>query len=175
MRKMNPIVTGITALYAGLGLNPAEILHNTKLLLKQYRGIQWSVADRLSDLAEEYRTTAADFGTIGFFEEFLSEQSHERLKRKFSTAYDSRLLIDYVERALSKLKTYPETGALYHEILEKQYFQTSRRTESELLDALHIERSVFYDRKKEAVALYSVILWGYFLPAFAPALLQSIT
>lgn len=39
-------------------------------------------------------------------------------------------------------------------------------TESELLEILNLERSTFYDRKKEAVMLLGIALWGYAIPVF---------
>ena len=55
---------------------------------------------------------------------------------------------------------------LYHEILSKSYLTAFRYTESELLEILSIERSTFYDRKKEAIMLLGIALWGYAIPAF---------
>ena len=36
--------------------------------------------------------------------------------------------------------------------------------EKELLDELNMERSVFYDRKREAIFLLSLCLFGYAVP-----------
>ena len=76
----------------------------------------------------------------------------------------SKMLVDIVDRALVKLRAYPGNGVVYFEILSKQYIYKNRYTESELLDELCMERSVFYDRKREAVQLFSVCLFGYTLP-----------
>ena len=35
-----------------------------------------------------------------------------------------------------------------------------------LLDLLNMERSTFYDRKREAILLLGVSLWGYAIPCF---------
>ena len=37
-------------------------------------------------------------------------------------------------------------------------------TESDLLELLSIERSTYYDRKKEAVYVFGISLWGDALP-----------
>ena len=37
-------------------------------------------------------------------------------------------------------------------------------SKKELLEELNIERSVFYDRKREAIYLFSVCLFGYSIP-----------
>ena len=59
-----------------------------------------------------------------------------------------------------------DNGRLYHEILSKSYLTAFRYTESELLEILNLERSTFYDRKKEAVMLLGIALWGYAIPVF---------
>lgn len=61
---------------------------------------------------------------------------------------------------------YYNNGRLYYEILSKSYLTAFRYTESELLEILNLERSTFYDRKKEAVMLLGIALWGYAIPVF---------
>ncbi len=70
----------------------------------------------------------------------------------------------YIDRALLRLKRYPDRGELYYEILTKQFIYRFNSTEKELLEELNIERSVFYDRKREAIYLFSVCLFGYSIP-----------
>ena len=50
-----------------------------------------------------------------------------------------------IDRALLRLKRYPDRGELYYEILTKQFIYRFNSTEKELLEELNIERSVFYD------------------------------
>lgn len=57
-----------------------------------------------------------------------------------------------------------DRGELYYEILTKQFIYRFNSTEKELLEELNIERSVFYDRKREAIYLFSVCLFGYSIP-----------
>ena len=52
----------------------------------------------------------------------------------------------------------------YYEILTKQFIHRFNSTEKELLDELNMERSVFYDRKREAIFLLSLCLFGYAVP-----------
>ncbi len=56
-------------------------------------------------------------------------------------------------------------------IMEKDIVRAALRvakevdaTDEELLEELNIERSVFYDRKREAIYLFSVCLFGYSIP-----------
>lgn len=75
-------------------------------------------------------------------------------------------MIDLIDKAMSKVYDYYNNGQLYHEILSKSYLTAFRYTESELLEILNLERSTFYDRKKEAVMLLGIALWGYAIPVF---------
>lgn len=68
------------------------------------------------------------------------------------------MLVDVIDRALLRLKRYPDRGELYYEILTKQFIHRFNSTEKELLDELNMERSVFYDRKREAIFLLSLCL-----------------
>ena len=61
------------------------------------------------------------------------------------------MLVNIIDRALLRLKRYPDRGELYYEILTKQFIYRFNSTEKELLEELNIERSVFYDRKREAI------------------------
>lgn len=79
-------------------------------------------------------------------------------------AIQSQMLVDVINRALLRLKRYPDRGELYYEILSKQFIYRFNSTEKELLDELNMERSVFYDRKKEAIYLFSICLFGYVIP-----------
>ena len=55
-------------------------------------------------------------------------------------------------------------GDQYFEILSKCYLTKWKYTESDMLDILNMERSRFYDRKKEAIYIFGLSLWGGAIP-----------
>jgi hypothetical protein len=69
-----------------------------------------------------------------------------------------------VETAIVRIRDYPFQGDLYCEILSKCYLGRFSYTESELLEILHLERSSFYDRKKEAILIFGISMWGTAIP-----------
>ena len=77
---------------------------------------------------------------------------------------ESRMFVEIIDRALLRLRKYPDRGELYYEILTKQFIYRFNSTEKEMLEELNMERSVFYDRKKEAIYIFSVCLFGYAIP-----------
>ena len=160
MRRQTGILIKANHSLERMGICPENALHNTKLLLKQYRQICWSFEDRLSDLGQE----TAGFGSLDFFVGLFEGNPNERMTSKFSTAYDSRILIHYIEKSMLKLREYPKHGEIYYFILNKLYFLERGLTEQEMLENIHMERSVYYDRKKEAISLFGSILWGFIIP-----------
>ena len=73
-------------------------------------------------------------------------------------------MIDLIETAMLQVREFPNGGAQYHEILSKCYLSTFQYTENELLELMSMERSRFYDRKKEAIMLFGLSLWGTAIP-----------
>jgi hypothetical protein len=74
------------------------------------------------------------------------------------------MYVELISKALIRVKDYPVYGNMYYEILDKQYISRFPLTEPEISEKLNIERSVFYDRKKEALYLFGICLFGYTLP-----------
>ena len=72
------------------------------------------------------------------------------------------LLIIY--DACVRLKVYPEYGEIYHKIIYNYYISEKKITDEVCMRNVSLERTVYYQRKKEAIALVGVIIWGYTLP-----------
>ena len=168
MRKENKIVRKLNVLCIELEFDPKKVFHNTKLLLDNFSDVKWSVEEETDDFyAEVYDIGGQRFGeAFDFFSDFINENARERFKSRFCTVFDSRTMIEYVEKALLKLRDYPDKGELYYNILNRQYFIKMRYQEQEMLESLRLERSVFYDRKREAIALFGIVLWGYLVPEY---------
>ena len=73
-------------------------------------------------------------------------------------------MIELVDTAMIQVKEFPDCGERYFEILSKYYLSKFKYCESELLEVLQLERSSYYDRKKEAILVFGLALWGTVLP-----------
>ena len=98
--------------------------------------------------------------------EFGSDLKAKLLHEKLEDTEASKVIIDIVNRAMLRLKTYPNKGELYHKILQNTYFSDKKYEEMELLEILDISRSTYFRQRKKAISLFGVILWGYVLPEF---------
>jgi hypothetical protein len=117
----------------------------------QDRSVEWG-SSRITDLI--------DYLNLDFDEHADKRNVADRLR----SICETNDLVDIVDQALLKMRTYPVHGDLYYQILTKQYISLYNMTEQELLTELCLERSTFYRRKKEALNLIGVILWGFILP-----------
>ena len=152
MRKESTTIQKCNSRLTALGLNSDAAFHRSRLILKIYRDVVWVLSER----AEELQETAWIMG-----EQDIELQAFEE---KVCCLVQNQMLVNIIDRALLRLKRYPDRGELYYEILTKQFIYRFNSTEKELLEELNIERSVFYDRKREAIYLFSVCLFGYSIP-----------
>ena len=143
------------------------VYHNTRLLLDLYSKVLWRVKESLDDLDTEcYESDKKHlYDLINSLIDVDTQIDKNRFERRMQSIEESKSLIELVDRVIVKLKTYPENGELYFQILNKIYIvnQNFKPDEEELLEILHISRSTFYREKKKAITLFGVILWGFVL------------
>lgn len=166
MRKESSTVQKCKRQMATLGFDSQLAYHRVKLILKIYRDVVWVLSERVEELHEyawELGDQDADTGLI-YLQSFAPDMDLQEFEERVCCMMENRMLVDVIDRALLRLKRYPDRGELYYEILTKQFIHRFNSTEKELLDELNMERSVFYDRKREAIFLLSLCLFGYAVP-----------
>lgn len=166
MRKKSVTIQKCQSQLTALGLDSDAVFHRSKLILKIYRDVVWGLSERVEELQEyawELGKQDIDAG-LCYLENFAPDIDFLEFEEKVCCAVQSRLLVEVIDRALLWLKQYPSRGELYFEILTKQFIYRFNSTEKELLEELNMERSVFYDRKKEAIYIFSICLFGYAIP-----------
>lgn len=166
MRKESATIRKCHSQLKSLGLDSAAVFHRSKLILKIYRDVVWVLSERVEELQEyawELGKQDIDTGLI-YLQNFAPDIDLLEFEEKVCCAVQSRMFVEVIDRALLRLKRYPDRGELYYEILTKQFIYRFNSTEKEMLEELGMERSVFYDRKKEAIFIFSVCLFGYAIP-----------
>lgn len=151
---------------ASLGMDSDAVFHKSKLLLTVYRDVTWAISEHEEELRERAYETGGHNMDAGFryLAEFAPDIEADRFAERVCCLCETRLYIELIEKALVLLKEYPVYGEIYYEILDKQYISRLPLTEPEISEVLNIERSVFYTRKKEALHLFGICLFGYTLP-----------
>ena len=166
-RKDTLAAKSIRKMYEQLNLNQSDIFSKTKLLLSVYRDVVWITLSESACVNEELVYYGEELNSaLVYLELFAPDTEKQEFEIRISALFENKWMVDLIDTAMAKIYDYHNNGKLYHEILSKSYLTAFRYTESELMEILGIERSTFYDRKKEAIMLLGIALWGYAIPAF---------
>lgn len=136
--------------------------HDTKLLLKKYRDIVWNIENRVCEVETEYDVLGSNrlAEVLDYLDDYASCNEKKKLEARVFSLHKSRWLIEIVDKALLKVKSYPENGECYYNILYHQYISEHKYSENEMLELLEVERSTLYKKKREALQVMSLVLWG---------------
>jgi len=151
-----------------MSINKEHIYHKAKLLLEIYRDVVWSIEGRACDIEAEFYVMGGKrlADALDYLDDYGSDINKKKLEEELCSMLKSKWLIEIVDKALLKVKNYPDYGDTYFDILYKQYIAKYRYDEKRIIEALNCERTTFYKRKKEAINLMGIALWGYAIPAF---------
>ena len=149
--------------------------HMTKILLKIYRKVVWRVEEAVCEVDE----TAYEFGgrriseLIDFLsfelDEFDTIKDKKTIQERLMSIAESKSMIEIVDKALLKLKTHPDNGEIYFNIITSCYINKEKLSDNQIMYKYNISESTYYRYKKKAINLMGVILWGYILPSLREA------
>ena len=166
-RKDTIAAKNIKIMYEQLHLDQTDILHRTKMLLNIYRDVVWATIYNAGNVKKDMYYFGDELNeALVYLEHFAPDMEREDFEARVSCLFENKWMIELIDKAMGKVYDYHNNGRLYHEILSKCYLTAFRYTEAELLELTNLERSTFYDRKKEAILLLGICLWGYAIPAF---------
>ena len=167
MRKESKVMKHCTFMYKGLNIDRTAVLHKTKLLLKIYRPVVWSTSNRAYQICESAECYCGKNleSALEYLANFAPETEQDRFSEDVKSLFETQWLISLIDSTMNKIYEYPDNGKMYHEILSKQYLTVSKYSEQEMLELLNMERSTYYDKKREAIDLFAICLWGYTIPS----------
>ena len=174
-RKNSEAWNSIHALCNTQELDEKQIYEKAKLLLGIYRRVCWSTIGRAEAVNEDvcyYYGNDLD-GALIYLETFAPEKEKQRFEARIRTLFETRWMMELVEQAMVRVKEFPDNGDQYYDILFNFYLSRLKYTESDMLDILNMERSRYYDRKKEAIMVFGIALWGTSIPKMREFLKNS--
>lgn len=95
---------------------------------------------------------------------FAPEKVEEKFNNRVSNVMDSKLMLLIIYDACIRLKVYPEYGEIYHKIIYNYYISEKKIIDEACMRCVSLEKTVYYQRKKAAIASVGVIIWWYTLP-----------
>lgn len=81
-----------------------------------------------------------------------------------SNLFKSQWLIKLIDLSLQYVCDYPIYGETYSQILRLRFMDETKRNDNTVSEILSLERSTYYERKKEAILLLGISLWGFVVP-----------
>jgi len=143
-----------------------EVYQNAKLLLEQYRTVLWRLKQDLEDMDNmveiDYCTDL--FSYIDALADVDTTQKSKRLKRRLSSLENSKSLICMIDSATGILKTYPNKGDLYFNLLNDRFLKLQQVKIDDVLINYNISRRTFYRDIHKAIEIVGTILWGFVVP-----------
>jgi hypothetical protein len=147
-------------------LEEKQVNTKARLLLTIYRDVCWSTIGRADAVHEDlvcYCGGELNSALI-YLETFAPDEQRERFEDTVRSLFETKWMVELVDTAMLKVRDFPYNGELYFEILSKCYLNRFKYTETELLELLQLERSSYYDRKKEAIMVFGLAMWGGAIP-----------
>lgn len=115
MRKESSTLQKCKRQMATLGFDSQLAYHRVKLILKIYRDVVWVLSERVEELHEyawELGAQDADTGLI-YLQSFAPDMDLQEFEERVCCVMENRMLVDVIDRALLRLKRYPDRGELY--------------------------------------------------------------
>lgn len=144
-----------------------KILYNrSKFILSIYRDVCWCIRARAEEIYDDLVGTcgAGLDRALVYLETFAPDEARQNFEEKIRTLFETKWIVELVDNAMAQIREYPCRGELYCEILSKCYLSRFKYKEAEMLEIMDMERSTYYDRKKEAILLFGLSFWGNALP-----------
>ena len=143
-----------------------EIEHNVKILLNLYRKVNFRVEERIQDLQlETYESKRKHLEELVIsILEMDTTINSKKIEDQLISVSESLFLLQIMDKALEKLKNYPDNGELYGNILELRFFNKEIYSHDIIMEKVNMSRSSYYRHLNKAIQSYGTMIFGYALP-----------
>lgn len=144
------------------GHDTQTLIKNARTTLHAYRQLNWQHSTIIQNNQTHSMTATLEEARCGLIVfDRLEKNSQDHLAQTI-TRSGNHFAVRIMNQVLAMVGCYPARGALYYDILRQSYFEGI--TDDSLMEKHHLERSIYYDRKREATALYGYTLYCIVLP-----------
>ena len=146
-------------------IDEKDLYAKAKMLLEIYRDICWDTSDYAAAMKEEaayeYDFCSSDLNAaLIYLENFAPTEKKARFAERVQKLFEVKWMIEIVDHAVMKVREFPCMGKLYASMLSAYYLTNFPLTEVEMMDEFCLERSTLYRRKKEAIKVFGLAIWG---------------
>jgi hypothetical protein len=155
-----------------LSPDPDKVYKDTELMLENYRNLVWRLEESVEDIKDKvYYMGGRHLSNLFHFisldmSEYDNQRSKAAIEERLFSLNDSKIIVDAIDKAMLKLKSYPANGERYFQLLHAVYIDKEQLLQHEIQDKLLISNSTFYRYRKRAISLLGDILWRMDLQPF---------
>ena len=160
MAKKTTMMKDLEHAFALADLDVDDCLHQTKQLLSSYNRLAWLDCNAALDTIR----THYDLPDLRLGTQLLEDASPLHTMPDTRKMRSIAVMVDIMTQLADQVTQYPVYGAQYGVILRGAYFNKNPQSDMALCDALHLERTTYYSRKREAIALFGYMLFTKYLP-----------
>jgi hypothetical protein len=137
-----------------------KMYHNTQLMLKHYRDINWALECFPGGVAEELDRPLNNLDSLLSLINTEIGMGNPKLENRLMSVQKSRLLLDRFNEALTMLRHKPGNGELMYQSLYLSYLAPETLSHTEILYRLGISARHYYRVRQQAITLLSICLWA---------------
>ena len=165
-RKVTSAMKMINSMFEAENMDSKELSAKAKMLLASYRHVCWaSIGFFRVGSEEQYMICDDDIDqALNYLVEISPSEDKRVFESNLKALFESRWMMELVDDAMVQVREFPDMGEMYFELLSKFYLSKFKYGENEMLEMLNMERSTYYDRKKEAILVFAWAMWGGVLP-----------
>ena len=166
MAKKTTMLKDLEHAFNDAGMDIDAALVRTRELLDAYGQLSWLCnTDATHSLCADHTLADVQLGT-----RMLSQAQPIAQAQLAQQRGSIEVIVNIMTQLAQQIKRFPVYGDTYGQILQGAYMNTEPQTDMELCEALHLERTTYYSRKREAVLLFGYLLITQYLPQ-----LQALT
>ena len=137
-----------------------NMYHNTQLMLRNYRDINWALECFPAHIAEELDRPLNDLDALLSLINAEIGMENAKLENRLQSVKKSRLLLDRFNEALTVLRQKPVNGELMYQSLYLTYIAPESLSHTEILYRLNISSRHYYRVRQQAINILSIRLWA---------------
>jgi len=134
--------------------------HNTQLMLKHYRDINWALECFPANIAAELDKPLNDLDALLSLVNAEIGMENVKLENRIASVQRSRLLLDRFNEALTVLRQKPGNGEQMYQCLYLTYITPENLNHIEILYRLNISSRHYYRIRQQAINILSIRLWA---------------
>jgi len=133
--------------------------HNTQLMLRYYRDINWALECFPSHISEELDRPMRDLDNLLNLINTELGMDNAKLENRLASVQKSRLLLDRFNEALTVLREKPGNGELMYQSLFLTYITKDNLSHAQIICRLKISSRHYYRIRQQAINILSIRLW----------------